>query len=196
VNKVEVLQLIAAARMLWPSWRDAPSTQEEASLMGDTWLAVLDDIPNDLAYAALTMLSAEGREFVPPAGVVRREAIMLRARSTGDLPPGADEAWREVRQAIERGAGADWSHPCIGETVAAIGWYELRTSANQDSLRAHFMKFYGEATERHHRDLVLSDSMVRAISQASLQVLVDADVLTIRNSGGPVSEIPRHIRCE
>lgn len=176
MNKVEVLQLIAAAKMLWPSWREAPSTQAEASLMGDVWLTVLEDLPADLAYAALTVLAAEGREFVPPVGVVRRQAIMLRARAAGDLPPDAGQAWREVREGIERGvAQITPLHPCVEQTAAAVGWYELRTSTNQDALRAHFVKFYAEAVDRFERDLVLSDRMVQAISEASLRALIEAD---------------------
>jgi hypothetical protein len=177
VNKVDALKLIGAAQMLWPSWRDAPSTQRDVALMADVWLTVLEDVPADLAYAALTVLAAEGREFIPPPGVIRRHAILLRARASGDLPPGVDEAWREVQTRVRKegrhGWNDDWSHPCIDETVQTMGWWQLCDGANQDSLRAHFRQFYTEATTRHERDLVLSDSMLDVITTASLRALAE-----------------------
>ena len=177
MNKVEVLQLIGAAKVLWPSWRDAPSTEREVSFMADVWLTLLEDLPADLAYAALQVLAAEGRDFVPPCGLVRRQAVMLRARASGDLPPGVDEAWREIQTRVRArgrlGWSDAWSHQCVTDTVASIGWYQLCDGANQEALRAHFRQFYLEAVQRYERDLVLSDSMMDAISHASLRALTE-----------------------
>lgn len=145
--------------------------------MGDVWLTLLEDIPSDLAYAALQVLAAEGRDFVPPAGVVRRHAILLRARAAGELPPGVDEAWREVQERVRsqgrHGWNDDWSHPCIDETVLSIGWWQLCDGGSQDSLRAHFRQFYTESTARHERDMILSDQMIDVISTASLRQLTE-----------------------
>lgn len=175
MNKTEMLHLLGAAKMLWPSWRDAPSDPREWGLMADVWLTVLEDLDADLVYAALSVLAADGRDFVPPAGVVRRHAILLRARASGDLPPGVDEAWREVQTRVRKegrhGFNDDWSHPCIAETVDTVGWWQLCDGSNQDALRAHFRQFYNESTARHERDLVLSDAMIDAISTASLREL-------------------------
>lgn len=177
MNKIEVLKLMGATRMLWSSWKDAPSTKEEASLMGDVWLTVLDDVPLGLAMAALQSLSVEGREFVPPVGVIRRHAILLRARQNGDLPPSVDEAWGEVRQHIVRHGRSEqptqWSHSAVGEVVASIGWFELCVGQNADTVRAHFRTFYTEAVQRFERDLVLSDTMRASIQQAALIELVE-----------------------
>jgi hypothetical protein len=175
VNRADALKLIGAAQMLWPSWRDAPSTQRDVTLMADVWLTVLEDVPADLAYAALKVLAAEGREFVPPAGVIRRTAILLRARASGELPPGADEAWREVQTRVREqgrhGWNDDWTHACIDETVQTMGWWQLCDGSSQDALRAHFRQFYAESVTRFERDLVMSDQMLDAISTASLRAL-------------------------
>lgn len=168
MTKVEVLQLIAAAKVLWPGWRDAPTTPQDASLMSEAWGLVLADIPAQLAMAALTLLSVEGREFVPPVGVIRRHAVISAARARGEMPPAPDQAWREVTATIRAGDPVpSWSHPCIQEAVQAIGWYELRHSTNQEASRAHFTRFYADAVERFERELVISDQMRAAIHAAA-----------------------------
>lgn len=175
MTKTDVLKLIGAAQMMWPGWRSAPETVEEASLMADVWLVLLEDLPADLVQAALTSLAAEAREFVPPVGVLRHHAVVLRARANGQLPPGTDEAWTEVRQFIARHGRTKmpdrWTHECIDAAVAAIGWSDLTTSTNPEALRAHFTKFYDRSVDRYTTDLVMSPTMREAISAASLAEL-------------------------
>lgn len=70
----------------------------------------------------------------------------------------ADQAWAEVLQQVRRvgyyGVPV-WSHPAVADAVAALGWQTLCTSDNQEADRAHFMRFYERAHDRH-RDAQLT----------------------------------------
>ena len=156
--KSEVLKLVTVTQTLWPNWK-GPDTADQMGLVVDTWQAILEDIPADLALAALHAMSTSGREFAPPVGMIRQRALQLVSNATGDRAPDVDLAWGEARQAAaSRGYQAgqpDWSHPAIAAAVQSIGWKELCHSTNQDALRAHFFKVYGTAQARieANRDL-------------------------------------------
>ena len=151
MKKTEVLKLVTVTKTLWPNWKGA-DTADELALAVDTWQAILDDIPTDLALAAVRSLATSGREFAPPVGVIRQKAVQLVSAATGGNAPDVDEAWAEVRHATSsRGYMAgqpDWSHPAIAAAVHSIGWKDLCHSTNHDALRAHFFKVYGTAQAR------------------------------------------------
>ena len=151
MKKSEVLKLVTVTKTLWPSWKGGDSP-EELSLVVDAWQAILDDIPPDLALAAVRSLATSGREFAPPVGVIRQKALQLVSAATGGVAPDVDEAWAEVRLAASsRGYMAgqpEWSHPAVGAAVRSIGWKDLCHSTNHDALRAHFFKVYGTAQAR------------------------------------------------
>jgi len=153
MKKTEVLKLVTVTKTLWPNWK-ASESADELALVVDTWHAIIDDVPADLALAAIHALSASGREFAPPVGVVRQKALALV-----DDTPDVDLAWGEVRRSAQyRGYAAgppDWSHPAIAAAVDAIGWRDLCLSSNSEATRAHFFKVYGTAALRSNaeRDL-------------------------------------------
>ena len=165
--KSEVLKLVTVTQTLWPNWK-GPETADQMTLVVDTWQAILDDVPTDLALASVRALATSGREFAPPVGMIRQKAVDLVSAAGGDRAPDVDVAWGEVRQAAaSRGyqAGqADWSHPAIAAAVASIGWKELCHSTNQDALRAHFFKVYGTAQARIEADRDLPPA-VRAVAE-------------------------------
>lgn len=70
----------------------------------------------------------------------------------------ADQAWAEVLRQVRRvgyyGVPV-WSHPAVADAVAALGWQTICTSDNQEADRAHFMRFYERAHDRH-RDAQLT----------------------------------------
>jgi hypothetical protein len=50
-----------------------------------------------------------------------------------------------------------WSHPIVEEVVRSLGGlYRFRMSEQPDTLRAHFLRVYDKATEKHERATVLS----------------------------------------
>lgn len=171
MKKTEVLKLIVVTKTLWPNWK-APETTEETNLAVETWQAILDDVPAELAAAAVRSLATSGREFAPPVGVIRHEALQLVSRADGSAAPGVDEAWGEVQRAARtRGyaAGApDWSHPAVGNAVESLGWRDICHSTNPEALRAHFFKVYGAAVDRGNRDRHIPNAVADLAQRVSI----------------------------
>ncbi|WP_116996298.1 hypothetical protein [Desertimonas flava] len=147
MKKSDVAKLIGIVKGLWPNWTAAPITREQWDDTVSTWMLMLEDVDAASAAAAVQILSAEGREWPPPVGRIRRRSIEAAAHAAGTAPPTPDEAWAEVREAM-RDDTTDWSHPAVKEAVDTIGWWDLRHSTNVDTVRAHFVKFYATAADR------------------------------------------------
>lgn len=108
-----------------------------------------------------------------------RPSIALLYSTANEMLPGhtlpaADAAWGEVVTQIgrigktkrgmqdwakPRNADGTWptwepefSHPVIAEIVDALVWDELCMSENPMADRAHFLKMYDGAVQRHRRD--------------------------------------------
>lgn len=162
MKKSTVVKLVSIAHCLWPNWKP-PESEDALKLLVDSWASVLEDIDDDDAIVALHALSTAGRDFVPPVGLIRQEALRLRSMSDGTNAPDVDEAWAEVRSASEQRGYAsgppDWSHPAVADAVAAIGWRELCLSTNPEALRAHFLHLYGSAVARGNRRRDLPSSI-------------------------------------
>jgi len=123
------------------------------------WHAILGDLPSEVLGLAVKELASSGREFFPPAGVVRQTAIgLLGAAATAKT---AGEAWEEVRLALSRGEHGyrkgyyEWSSELVERAFNGIGGWQYFNEALMDSVmadRAHFMRVYGELLEREERE--------------------------------------------
>jgi hypothetical protein len=149
MTPVEVSEVLAYASAAHPY----------ISLSKET-VAVYADLLADLDYEAtkraVRRLSASNERFPSPA-IIRREV----ARLAGVLPPDASDALSEVLTQMERHSrqiGIEpWSHPIVEEVVRSLGGlYRFRMSEQPDTLRAHFLRVYDKATEKHERATVLS----------------------------------------
>lgn len=172
MKESEVIKLVTIAQALWPNWR-APSEPDTFRLAVEAWGAILGDVPAPLALAALHSLATSGREFAPPVGLIRLEALQLVSRADGTAAPDVDVAWGEVqRAAAQRGYMAGepgWSHEAISNAVFALGWKDICHSTNPEALRAHFFKVYGSSAARAERERNLPPSVV-AIAQAQARI--------------------------
>ena len=152
MTRDDVVRLIAVIKGLWPGWSSAPGSKDALTSMAAVWLPLLSDIHPDVAAAAVQALAADGREFPPAVGQIRRRAVELASPSL----PGADEAWTEIQQGVQRyglNAGPPaWSHPTITDTVQALGWRDLCLSTNPDTIRAHFLRLWPTIVNRAERD--------------------------------------------
>ncbi|CAB4158970.1 Replicative helicase inhibitor G39P, N-terminal [uncultured Caudovirales phage] len=149
MTPVEVSEVLAYASAAHPY----------ISLSKET-VAVYADLLADLDYEAtkraVRRLSASNERFPSPA-IIRKEV----ARLAGVLPPDASDALAEVLTQMERHSrqiGIEpWSHPIVEEVVRSLGGlYRFRMSEQPDTLRAHFLRVYDKATEKHERATVLS----------------------------------------
>ena len=170
MKKSEVAKLVTVTQTLWPNWR-APDNETGFALAVETWGVILDDVPEVLALAALHSLATSGREFAPPVGLIRLEALQLVSRADGTAAPDVDVAWGEVqRAASQRGYMAGepgWTHQAISNAVFALGWRDICHSTNPEALRAHFFRIYGTAATRAERERNMPPSVV-ATAQAQI----------------------------
>jgi hypothetical protein len=151
MTPADIAQLLTRMSMVWPNYK-LPTDPETLSLLIQTWGDLLDGITLEQSTQAIRSLAAEGREFAPQPGLVRRRAKELTGVGT---VPTAAQAWEEVLWLIARRGWArpplpeDFSHPAVAETVDSMGWQALCESTTGMADRAHFMKFYAERADRH-----------------------------------------------
>lgn len=118
----DIATLVARLHLMWPSWR-APATGDDMRALIAVWLPLLADLDPGLVDDAVRLLAAEGREWVPPPGVIRATVLDI-----ADPVPTAEAAAAEIGRAIRTGgrtAQFDWSHPLVGDTVRDLGWWNL-----------------------------------------------------------------------
>lgn len=154
MDKAQIAKAIALCKALWPSWSSAPTNANEFETTVGIWQSQLSDLEEASVGRAIVSLSGEGREFVPPVGVIRCRTIELEMRSNGALPPPVEKALVEIRGEIDRVGSRgrpEFSHPVIEAVVRAIGWWEICMSSSPDTVRAHFLRMYGEAATMHVR---------------------------------------------
>lgn len=107
----------------------------------DQYLEDLADLPADQVAVAIEVLAREGREFPPPAGLIRERVNELAI----DAPE-----WGEVCRAIARGCSLSAQryhdgetyddraeflaaqHPVVRDFVNAVGWREAALSGSDD----------------------------------------------------------------
>lgn len=117
---------------------------------------LLADLDCETTRRAVRRLTALEERFPSPASV-RKEV----ARLSGAFPPDATDALNEVLEQMTRSARQidlePWSHPIVSEVVQSLGGlYRFRMSEQPDTLRAHFLRLYTSAIEKHERATVLS----------------------------------------
>ena len=121
------MALLTAA---FPSWKMDPALYYEAlkDLSAEDFLAAVNRIvkTHENIYAGTNLIA-----------VIRNKAI------EGYFPD-SGTAWREAYDVANK-IRAGYSHPLIQQVARNIGSYELRTSDNIQSTRAHFIKFYEDA---------------------------------------------------
>jgi hypothetical protein len=159
MSPTEILSVMKLVKATWPNWR-APADPDAADAALQAWSALVGDLPLDAVVASILAYAAEGHEFPPPVGVIRKRVIEAAERSSGSMAPTVDQAWEEIRMCIRshgmyRVPGQDFgfSHPAIADVVRSMGWQELCISENFDVVdRAHFQKLYPNAVARHAAD--------------------------------------------
>lgn len=132
------LTLFAALLAAYPETAIQPNTPQ-------VFLAALADIPDEDLSRAVADHIAHHKRF-PAIAELREQALAGRY-------PSESEAWAEVKRAF-RACGRDqtptWSHPLIGQVVAALGWRSLCDSTldNEPTDRAHFFRLYRALIDR------------------------------------------------
>lgn len=174
VTRDEFSRCIALIRRYWPhagaSW-DADTIE--------TWESLLLDLDTNPVAAAVQALAADGRDWPPPPGLVRRRACEL----IWPLPD-ADEAWGQVREQIRRVGSSRgvvhwpsgetvepvWSHPLVGEVADRFGWSALCQSTNEMADRAHFLRMWEQASASHRATTSLPPAARAALAAHGIEL--------------------------
>ncbi len=130
------------------------------------YVFAVDDLDPDDVRLAVAGLVRQSRRYMPNPGEVRQAVLRLREGE----PPDPGDAWCEVVEAfsrVGRHAKPDWSHPLIGQAVAAVGgWRMLCDSELPAADRAQFIKAFERLAERTERETLVSPGLAPAVAAA------------------------------
>lgn len=191
-----IASLMTRLTMTWPNFR-IPTDPDTAAVMIQVWCDELDQISQAEAIQAVKSLSAEGRDFPPPVGMIRKRALELRQQITGVGVPNEAEAWAEVKHLIARRGWpsppqpADCSHPAIHRAITAMSWSALCESTNEVADRAHFLRLFA-ATADVSRDHYATQAGRLASALAPMldtPRTTDEDDRTLPTERAPMSDI-------
>lgn len=152
MNRHEILKLVWTVKAHWANFQvfEGDLLQVQAA----AWMDLLDDISFDHARAAVAELDAHGREFAPTPGMIRAQALARAGLGAPDFDQALAEAMLTART-VGRTGTPEWSHPAIGNAVAALGgWSAFCNSENPEALRAHFRQAYETAAARADHEAV------------------------------------------
>ena len=160
MNKQEVATLVGVLAAGFPQWQ---VTKETVAV----WADILSDLDYEPTRAVVRdYLMTEDRP-PSPAAIRRRVGEKL-----GLISPTKALAWSEVTKGIhtsESGYRPSFSHPAISKTVEALGWYEIRTSTNIDTIRAQFFRMYEDFASQEDRK-VLTDQVALSAPKTRLEL--------------------------
>lgn len=146
MNAREAASITAVIAAAFPQW---PATRETVAVYAD----LLSDLPYPETMRAVKDLLLTEERWPTVAGI--RRAVGERS---GALAPSSGQAWGEVSKAAAdtgRASIPRWSHPALSEAISSIGWFNLCTSANPETMRAQFTRLYEDAKRRHDRDALI-----------------------------------------
>lgn len=150
MNQAEAGQLVGVLAAGYPQWQVTKET-----------VMVWADLMSDLDYAETrsvvrSWLLTEDR---PPSPAAIRRGI---ASGKGLTAPSRATAWAEVRSGLttsKDNSKPAFSHAAVSQAVDTIGWYEIRTSQNIDTLRSQFWKVYEEYARELDRDVLTTQHL-------------------------------------
>ena len=143
IDKAEFAKIIAMIAALYPQQFKATATTIKA------YYSILCDLPVELLKAAVLHICSDGREWPPPAGVIRATAFSLIEHNEGAVTAG--EAWQEARRilgdpsryypGINATSEDDFSDPAIFATIQAVGAMDIVHTPEDmiHTTRARFM---------------------------------------------------------
>lgn len=150
MNQAEAGQLVGVLAAGYPQWQ---VTKETVAV----WADLMSDL--DFTETRVVVRSWLMTEDRPPSPAAIRRGI---ASSKGLTAPSRATAWAEVRKGIttsEVNQKPAFSHPAVSMAVEAIGWWEIRTSNNLDTLRSQFWKVYEEYARDLDKDVLTTQQL-------------------------------------
>lgn len=139
MSKQECAVLVGMIASAYPSWKP---TQETVAV----YVELLQDLELKEAQNAVKSLLMTS-EFPPPVATIRKKVLEQR----DGAPLLKAEAWDLVMTMIRRygtNERPNIEDSVTAQIVKAIGWRELCTSTNTDTIRAQFFRLYDEVAQK------------------------------------------------
>lgn len=151
MNDVETVAVLAIITNCYPQWNPPMVTLELYSrAMSDLDFETVNQVVQQYVM---------NNKFAPTIADIREGSAELLGLNTSL----ASDAWEEVQEQI-REVGLygsptfsdDETTGLIRRTMKTIGWRNLCTSTNQDTLRAHFLKVHNERRPALQQEILSS----------------------------------------
>jgi len=135
MNKIQVAQIVGIIASAYPQWKPTVETIE-------VYVTLLEDL-EVLEVKEATMRLVMASEYPPSVSMIRRKVLELR----DGLPLTKTEAWELVMNYVHK--NGTYNRPTIEDPITrdvvnSIGWYQICTSTNVDTIRAQFFRLYDE----------------------------------------------------
>ena len=163
MDKIQTTKLLLMLNILYPNFK---TDENQLDLKIELWHELLGHEPFELIAIAVKKLSYENTYPPTIADVAKRISEIKNPNVTTDA-----EAWGEVKKAIsnygyydEMGALASLSET-TRKVVESMGFREICTSENIDTVRAQFRMAYNSIATRKKQDDLLPDRLKIQIAQ-------------------------------
>lgn len=167
MEKIEFAKLAAAIKELYPN-----SNILQTAEGTEVWFRLLEDLPFDVANTAVIKYAMTNK-YPPTVADIRETSASVRL---GDLP-NWEEGWQQVRNAI-RNFGymrPEEAYQIMDEVtlecVKCIGWLEICSSENPDTIRAQFRQMYENKARRKKEDAKFPEGFKIGIEQLRQKML-------------------------
>lgn len=166
------LEIAARINDLWPHQRLPPNAIAAA-------FTVLEDLAAEQVAAAVEVLARDGREFPPPAGVIRRRVVEL-----GESGIVWAEVWNEIKRRISSHGYYQipspevWSTVEVADLVRLIGWEHICTTTDPESVvEAQCREKFEQLRARNRQDAAVAgmpSAGLRRLNEAGLRPVSEA----------------------
>lgn len=157
----EFAVFVAAIKNFFPKEDTLLATTEAVSL----WYEMLNDIPYDVATAALKRYISTNK-WSPTIADIREQAALVQNGETADW----GEGWDEVMTAISRygmyrqAEALDSMSDMTRECVKRLGFQNLCLSENQMQDRANFRMIWEQLAQRRKTDSQIAPALAEKIA--------------------------------
>lgn len=153
MTKQEGALLVGMIASAYPNWNP---TKETVAL----YVSLLEDLePLQAQEAVKRLLMAS--EYPPSVAAIRKKVLELHYGA----PLSKSEAWELVMLYVRKNGTHNRPHfedPTTQQVVNALGWYDICTTTNVDTMRAHFLRLYEEMVEKVQTERLESYGFISA----------------------------------
>lgn len=149
MTKQECAVLVGIIASAYPAWKP---TEETVTV----YVELLSDLNHNEAHNAVRSLLMAS-EYPPSVAAIRKKVL----EGQNGLPLSKNDAWQAVMSEVNTKSvyhPYSFTDPVVAEVVKAIGYRNICTSTNLDTIRAQFFRLYEEQAEKYLEEKLSSIS--------------------------------------